>query len=81
MAMTEAQIKQLVTMITTVKPDSLDCGSCSAQIAEFAEQHLLGKSLEQSQQAVQTHLENCHCCELEFKSLLTALEQVEEESS
>lgn len=76
MPMTNEQIKQLVHMIATVQPDKLDCDCCSEQIAEFAETHLLGKTLEESQQAVQAHLENCHCCEMEYKSLLAALEDI-----
>ena len=79
MSLTNEQIKQLVKMIASVGPDELDCDGCSQQIAEFAEHHLLGKTLEQSQQAVKKHLENCHCCQMEFKSLLEALENVEEE--
>ena len=79
MAMTNEQIKQLVDMIVSVQPDELDCEGCSQHLAEFAETQLLGKSLEESQRAVQTHLQNCHCCELEFESLLEALEAVEQE--
>jgi len=79
MAMTNQQIKRLINMIATVQPDRLDCDGCSEQIAEFAELHLLGKSLEQSQQAVQAHLQNCHCCKLEFESLLIAIGSIEEE--
>lgn len=78
MSLNNDQIKQLVKMIASVGPDELDCDGCSRKIAEFAEHHLLGKTLQQSQQAVKNHLENCHCCEMEFKSLLEALENAEE---
>lgn len=78
MSLSNEQIKRLVKMIASVGPDELDCDGCSKQLAEFAEHHLLGKTLQQSQQAVQQHLENCHCCETEFKSLLAALENAEE---
>lgn len=74
MPITNEQISKLMNMIATVQPDKLDCDGCSEHIAEFAETQLLGKSIEQSQQAVQTHLENCHCCAIEFKNLLEALE-------
>lgn len=78
MSISNEQIKQLLEMITSVQPDKLDCDGCSHELAEFAEQHLLGKSLTESQQSVQTHLQNCHCCETEFKSLLAALENIED---
>ena len=74
MPITDEQLKKLVSMITSVQPDELDCDGCSQHLAEFAETQLLGKTLEQSQQAVQAHLQNCHCCEVEFQSLLAALE-------
>lgn len=77
MPITNEQISKLMNMIASVQPDKLDCDGCSRRIAEFAETHLLGKSIEQSQQAVQTHLENCPCCAMEFKSLLEALEGLE----
>ena len=79
MALTNEQIKQLVNMIVTVSPDDLDCDSCTQQIAEFADHHLRGKTLEESQLAVKQHLENCHCCEIEFKNLLEALENAEQD--
>ncbi len=78
MPMTESQIKKLLEMIVDVQPDELDCDGCSQQLAEFAERHLLGKSIEQSQREVQAHLQNCHCCEMEFKSLLDALKAIPE---
>lgn len=77
MPITNEQISQLIHMIVSVQPDELDCDGCSQRIAEFAETHLLGKTIEQSQQAVQTHLENCKCCAIEFKNLLEALKGLE----
>lgn len=79
MPINDEQIKKLVNMIATVQPDKLDCDGCSQHIAEFAESQLLGKTLEESQKAVETHLQNCHCCEAEFNNLLAALEGIEED--
>ncbi len=79
MPITDEQIKALVNMIASVQPDELDCDACSQHIAEFAETQLLGKTVDESQQAIQTHLENCHCCQAEFNDLLAALKGIEEE--
>ena len=79
MPLNNAQINKLVSLIVTVEHDELDCDCCCEKIAEFAETHLLGKTLEESHRAVQTHLNNCHCCEAEFQSLLAALKDATDE--
>ncbi len=79
MPITDEQIKALVNMIATVQPDELDCDTCSQRIAEFAETQLLGKTVDESQKAIRTHLENCHCCQAEFNDLLTALKGIDED--
>lgn len=78
MALKPKQLKTLLALIASAEPDSLDCDDCGKYLAEFAEAHLLGKELAESQQAVQTHLQNCHCCQSEFEQLLVALENLEE---
>lgn len=79
MPITFAQLKALVNMVITVKPDDMDCDDCSDHIAEYAETQLLGKTVEESQAAVKTHLDNCPCCSGEFVNLLDALKELEEE--
>lgn len=78
MSMKPEQLKTLLSLIASAQPDSLDCDGCGKYLAEFAEAHLLGKELAESQHAVQTHLQNCHCCQSEFEQLLAALENLEE---
>ncbi|MEM8945154.1 MAG: hypothetical protein AAGD11_08220 [Planctomycetota bacterium] len=79
MPINNEQISKLLKMIATVQPDELDCDGCSQHLAEFAETQLLGKTVTESQKAIQIHLQNCHCCEIEFNNLLAALQGIDEE--
>lgn len=73
MPLTSAQIDQLLTLVTGIRDDNLDCDGCFEQIAEFAETELEGRSLGEAQQAVKTHLECCPCCADEYRALQDAL--------
>jgi len=79
MPLNNEQIKNLVSLVVDVEEDELDCDCCNEQLAEFAETHLLGKTLAQSQRAVEAHLKNCNCCEEEFQSLLAALKDAQDD--
>lgn len=74
MTLTPAQIDKLLTLVSQVQDDSLDCDGCFDQIAEFADMELAGRPLEVALQAVRTHLECCPCCADEYRALLDALE-------
>jgi hypothetical protein len=72
-SLSSEQIKTLIDLVVTTKNDQLDCDGCLAQIAEFAEAHLLGHSLSEALKSVAVHLESCGCCKDEYEALLAAL--------
>lgn len=79
MDLSPEKVKTLISVVANTTPDSLDCDHCLSHVSEFAEATLTGKSKTESMQAVQRHLENCPCCQDEFKMLIDALEAMEEE--
>ena len=77
MALSEAQISNLLEMVAVVESDELDCDGCVERIAEFADLHLTAREIPDAMQAVKTHLEQCPCCQDEFKALLNGLAAIE----
>jgi len=76
MALSKEQIKSLLSVIAGTSDDSLDCDDCFSNVAQFAEVELAGLGLCESMKLVQTHMENCPCCEDEFQALLAAINEV-----
>ena len=77
MALNKNQIKSLLDTVASSQPDELDCDGCFELIAEFAETRLAGQPLSEAMQAVETHLQNCACCQDEFETLLSALREID----
>lgn len=78
MPLTTEQISGLLGMIATVEPDSLDCDSCFEYLAEFAEAELASREIPEALKAVEIHLQQCMCCQDEYRALLEALRALEE---
>lgn len=76
MPLSKQQIDTLLTLVVNSTPDSMSCDGCLVNVAQFAEAELMGASLCDSMQKVQTHLQNCPCCNDEYQALLAALETV-----
>lgn len=81
MALTDEQIKSLITVVASTTDDQLDCDGCFERVAEFADSQLAGRSLSDAMTAVETHLANCPCCQDEYETLLAALRGCEAPSS
>jgi len=77
MSITNEQITNLLSMVSSVKPDQFDCDGCHGRIAEFAEMYLAAQELPAAMQSVKNHMEQCLCCKDEFNALLKGLEAIE----
>lgn len=77
MALTNEQIKTLMSLVSATCDDCLDCDGCYDRVAEFAEAELTGRPLCEALCAVRTHLKNCPCCADEYRALLAALEELQ----
>ena len=80
MALNKEQISTLLQFVATVTPDTLNCEACFEHVPELAESHLGDIPLTELLARVQKHLENCPCCDAEYKSFLSAMEAIEEAS-
>jgi hypothetical protein len=78
MPLSKQQVASLVQMVASTTPDEIDCDGCLDHVAEFAETQLAGRPIESAMVAVQNHIQNCHCCQLEFETFLKALSDMEE---
>lgn len=76
MSLSKEQIKTLLGVVAGTSDDSLDCDGCFGHVSQFVELKLSGMNLCESMQAVQTHLQNCPCCQDEFEALLLAMKEV-----
>jgi bacterioferritin-associated ferredoxin len=80
MSLTRNQIATLMQLVAETTPDEMDCSGCLDHLAEFAETHLAGRQLSDALAEVQTHMENCPCCEHEFQSFMEALKGMTDDS-
>ena len=80
MSLSKEQIERLLGMISSVEADELDCDGCFGQIAEFAELHLSDREIPEAMQVVETHLQQCVCCQDEFNALLKGLRAIEKDA-
>ncbi len=80
MSLTRKQISILMQLVAETSPDKLDCTDCLDHLAEFAETHLAGRPLCDALSEVQTHMQNCPCCEHEFQSFLEALKGIADDT-
>jgi predicted anti-sigma-YlaC factor YlaD len=76
MSLSKEQVKTLLSVVAGTTDDSLDCDGCFGHVSQFVEMKLAGMNLCESMKMVQTHLENCPCCQDEFEALLAAIREV-----
>ncbi len=75
--LTTEQIQNLVSLVASTEPDEISCDECFGQIAEYAEAALANRELSDAMAIVQRHLEQCPCCNAEYKALLDAMREIE----
>lgn len=74
MVLSREQIDALLHMLSLTRSQEPTCDECAKQLAEFAENHLAGRSVPDGLEAIEHHLELCGPCREEFLVLLKALE-------
>ena len=77
MPLSEEQINNLLRLVATSDVDLMDCDGCLNKISEFVETNLVNSEVPDALRAVQKHLEQCPCCQDEFKALQEALKEIE----
>ena len=80
MAFSKREIENLLRLVSRTKDAELNCEECLALVAEFAEQHLAGKSIGSGLQAVEQHLAVCDECREEYEALLVTLGKIDDNS-
>jgi hypothetical protein len=73
MKLTPSQIEGMMRLIGLTRPKEIDCDSCAAQLAEFAETKLLGRQIPEALGLVEHHLSICPDCHEEYRALSASL--------
>lgn len=81
MALSFAEVRELLESIARAVPDQLNCLGCSELLAEFAESEIRGLPLTEALSAARTHMEQCPCCAYEYLALLEAIRAADAEDS
>jgi hypothetical protein len=74
MPLTPLQAKGLVDWVKGTREQEISCDECLAQVAEFVDIELAGKTLDQALQVVSEHLADCPVCREEYVALKQAIE-------
>ncbi|MEM8671239.1 MAG: hypothetical protein AAGG48_27200 [Planctomycetota bacterium] len=74
--MTKDQTETLIALVTDTKEDTLDCDGCFELMAEFVEYRLSNHQVPEALRAVERHLEQCLCCQDEYRALLDGLRAI-----
>ena len=69
MALEEEQIRKLLSAVARTGTDEIDCDTCLAGMAEFAEQQLVGTEVPQALARIAAHIEDCPECAEEYRAL------------
>ena len=73
MKLTPTQLDDMVRLIGLTRPQEIDCDACAAELAEFAESKLAGRSLPEALQLVEHHLAICPDCREEYQALRVSI--------
>ncbi|MFK7817263.1 MAG: hypothetical protein AB8G99_00970 [Planctomycetaceae bacterium] len=77
MTLDKNQVMNLMQFVASVTEDGLTCDKCFEQVPELAESQLGNKPLDEVLLKVKTHIDNCPCCDAEYKSFLEALHEID----
>ena len=73
MALEEGQIRKLLSAVARTATDEIDCDTCLAGMAEFAERELVGTEMSQALARIEAHIEICPECAEEYRVLLEVM--------
>lgn len=77
MPLNKNEIEKLMRLVGLTRENEINCDRCLADIAEFAEHELAGKSIPEGLRAVEHHLSICAECQEEYESLQRALKDLD----
>ena len=80
MKLSRDEIDELLRIVSLTQETELNCEQCLALVAEFAEQQLTGKSIQEGLIAVEQHLHVCAECRDEYETLLRTLDDLGDDS-
>ena len=78
MPLSKKEIDALLRLVGLTEKEEIDCESCLAVVAEFAEQRLSGKSISAGLKAIEQHLSVCAECREEYEALLKTLDDMDD---
>jgi predicted anti-sigma-YlaC factor YlaD len=73
MALDREQVRKLIATVADTREDEIDCDTCLASMAEFAELELVGAEIPEALHRIRAHLEYCSECAEEYRVLLDAV--------
>lgn len=76
MKLSSLETKMLLGIISTARPDAIQCDGCLESMAEFVELELSGSEIPEAMAKVRHHLDQCMCCNDEHAALLQALQSL-----
>ena len=79
MPLSKEEVDGLLRMIWLTEDTEINCEQCLCLVAEFAQQQLAGKSIQEGLQAVQQHLAVCTECREEYEALRETLDKMDRE--
>ncbi|MBN1123217.1 MAG: hypothetical protein JXJ17_19250 [Anaerolineae bacterium] len=68
------KITDVVKTIFNTKTDDITCDECFEHIDEYVDMIHAGQDPSEVLPQVKSHLEQCRCCEMEFRALISILE-------
>jgi hypothetical protein len=76
MPLSREEIDSLLRLVGQTEDAEINCEQCLALVAEFAEQQLTGKSIQEGLKAVEQHLSVCTECRDEYEALRRTLDDI-----
>lgn len=76
MSLSKREIDEAIRLAGLTRDDEIDCDQCLADIAEFTEARVAGRSLSEALLAIEQHLSVCGECREEYEALRAAIEEV-----
>jgi uncharacterized protein with PIN domain len=77
MPLSKKNLEVLMRLVGLTRDSEINCEQCLAQVAEFAERQLQGKTISESLKTVEHHLSICAECREEYEALERALQDMD----
>ena len=77
----QKELIDIVKAVLSVPTDEITCGECYDVIDQYVDMLRAGQDPATVLPKVKDHLSHCHCCDVEFRALISILEAATSESS